>query len=79
MKVLVHLNHGGARSVMLDFGRNLDKETVNILLKGGVEQTVKTLIGYASLTGVLQEIEVSAETIKQVERQADLTISQIPT
>ena len=76
MRVLVHLNHGYDRSVMMDFGRNLNKPTVKKLLKDGVDSTIKSLMGYANISGAVRKAEIAAESIKQAEIKADVTIDQ---
>jgi len=60
MKVLVHLNHGCDKSVMMDFGRNLNRPTVKKLLKDGVDSTIKSLFGYASISGLVRQVEIPA-------------------
>ncbi|GEM_PF-6386232 len=76
MKVLVHLNHGCDKSVMMDFGRNLNRPTVKKLLKDGVDSTIKSLFGYASISGLVRQVEIPAVNIKQAEIKADVTIDQ---
>ena len=76
MKVLVHLNHGADRSVMFNFGRNLNKRTLSGLLKNGVEETVESLTGYAMVSGLVKMVEIPFQKIKRAEQLADATINQ---
>ncbi len=76
MRILVHLNHGCDKSVMMDFGRNLNKPTVKKLLKDGVDSTVKSLFGYANISDAVRQVEIAAENIKQARIKADVTIDQ---
>lgn len=76
MRILVHLNHGYDKSIMMNFGRNLNKPTVKKLLKDGVDSTVKSLLGYANISGAVRQVEIAAENTKQAETKADVTIDQ---
>ncbi len=75
MKVLVHLDRGYENRLMLDFGRNLNRRTLDsLLLKEGPHQTVEALMGYARVTGLVRETEVSPEMASKAMSEADLTI-----
>ena len=78
MKVLVHLNHGIDKSVMMDFGNKLDVNTLmKMVNKGGVQNTVESLVGYARVSSIPQvEIKPTLNKLAKAESQCDVMLSQ---
>lgn len=77
MKVLVHLNHGCDKSVLMHFGQSLNEQTVKKLLKkDGIDSTVSVLQTYARISNAVRQVEIEPAGIMKAEREADLTIDQ---
>ncbi len=74
MKVLVHLNHGSDKSYMLNFGAEVSRSTIQIVLRLDGEDAAQVIYNYANLLDRVQKTEIPADKKTKAACEADFVV-----
>ncbi len=74
MKVLVHLNNGSDKSYMLNFGSEVSRSTIQIVLRLDGEDAAQVIYNYANLLDRVQKTEVPPNQKSKATLEADFVV-----